>query len=122
MPSDGSRSTANKWAAAATRGDVSALTALYAPDAVRWGPSASSPRRGVPAIRDYYVQTFRVLGKPRIVMREQYGRVIGEASIVSGTYSLLRPGSEGLGRYTIISVQRDGEWLIVEHHMSLAVQ
>lgn len=116
------RTAADRWAAAATRGDVSALAALYAPDAVLWGPSASTPRRGVPAIRDYYAQTLKVLGKPRIVLREHYARVIGEASIVSGTYSVMRPGSEALGRHTIVSVQRQGEWLIVEHHMSLAVQ
>jgi uncharacterized protein (TIGR02246 family) len=116
------RTAAEKWAAAATRGDVSALASLYAADAVLWGPSASAPRRGVPAIRDYYAQTLRALGKPRIVLREQYGRVVGEASIVSGTYSVMRVGSEALGRHTIVSVQRQGQWLIVEHHMSMAVQ
>ena len=45
---------ADRWAVAFTKGDLNALMGVYDRDAILWGTSASSMRKGTRAIRDYY--------------------------------------------------------------------
>ena len=43
---------ADRWAVAFTKGDLNALIGVYDRDAILWGTSASSMRKGTRAIRD----------------------------------------------------------------------
>lgn len=118
---------AEQWAAAFTKGDLDALMRLYDDDAQLWGTSSSQLRKGARAIRQYYAQLLKAFPGIRISLRETNPRVYGDAGVSSGSYTMRRVGANGKvvvtsARFTMTYVRRDGQWLIVDQHSSLATR
>jgi uncharacterized protein (TIGR02246 family) len=100
---------------------------LYDKDALMWGTSSSSMRKGSNAIRDYYTKLLRAFPGTRVSLEETTLRVYGEAAVNSGSYTMTRVSREGgdsvtAARFTMVYVRREGKWRIVDHHSSLATR
>jgi len=118
---------AEQWAAAFTRGDLDALMSLYDDDAQMWGTSSSQIRKGARAIRQYYAQLLKAFPGTRITLHETNPRRYGDAGVNSGSYTMRRVAADGRvvvtsARFTMTYVRRDGKWLIVDQHSSLATR
>ena len=116
---------ADRWAVAFTKGDLNALMGVYDRDAILWGTSASSMRKGPRAIRDYYGLLFAGVPGTRIALRDTSARLYGDTAVTAGTYVLHGAGSDGrqtatLVRFVMVCVKRNGAWVVAEHHLSLA--
>ncbi len=98
------------------------VVALYDPEAVLWGTRSSTLRDNPAAIRDYFNILRTVPPSYKVVLGEQRIRVYGDIAINTGTYTF----SEDLegkpitrpARFSFVYRNRDGRWLIVDHHSS----
>ena len=118
---------AEQWAAAFSKGDLDALMSLYDDDARLWGTSSSQLRKGARAIRQYYAQLLKAFPGTRVSLRETNPRLYGDAGVNSGLYTMRRVAADGKvvvtsARFTMTYVRRDGRWLIVDQHSSLATR
>ena len=110
------------WADAFNSRDPERVLALYDSDAVLWGTVSPTLRDTREGLREY----FKVLpGSPqgRVSFGEQRIRIYGDVAITSGyyTFSNVRDGQTLMfpARFSLTYRQRDGRWLIVDHHSSL---
>jgi len=94
---------------------------MYDPDAVLWGTTAKTFAPNPTAIAEY----FKDVGKrpnARVAFGEQHIRVYGDVAVNTGyyTFSDVREGKEVSvpARFTLVFRNRDGRWLIVDHHSS----
>ena len=115
----------DRWAVAYTKGDLNGLIAVYDRDAILWGTSASSMRKGAWAIREYYELLLAGLPARRVALRDTKARLYGDTAVTAGSYVL--HGTDGGGRRTVtpvrfvmVCVKRDGVWVVAEHHLSPA--
>ena len=116
---------ADRWAVAFTKSDLNALMGVYDRDAILWGTSASSMRKGARAIRDYYGLLFAGVPGSRVALRDTSARLYGDTAVMAGTYVLHGTGSDGRQtatpvRFVMVCVKRNGAWVVAEHHLSLA--
>ena len=116
---------ANRWAVAFTKGDLNALIGVYDRDAILWGTSASSMRKGTRAIRDYYGLLLSGVPGTRVVLRDTGARLYGGTAVTTGSYVLHETSSDGRQtvtpvRFVMICVKREGAWVVAEHYLSLA--
>jgi len=100
---------------------------LYDDDARLWGTSSSQLRKGARAIRQYYAQLLKAFPGTRVSLRETNPRLYGDAGVNSGLYTMRRVAADGKvvvtsARFTMTYVRRDGRWLIVDQHSSLATR
>lgn len=111
------------WVDAFNKRDTGRLTQMYDPEAVIWGTDAQRPASGSSAIAEY----FKNLAAPQrsavtAAIGEQRIRVYGDTAIDSGTYTfwVMRDGKQEPvpARYSLVYRNRDGKWLIVDHHSS----
>ena len=126
-------SAAKEQVAAATRAWIDAMgahdqervVALYDPEAVLWGTTSPTIRDNPAAIRDYF--DFLRTAPPHYkgVLGEQRIRVYGDVAINTGTYTFVGPAVDAAGkpisrpgRFSFVYRNRDGRWLIVDHHSS----
>jgi uncharacterized protein (TIGR02246 family) len=115
----------DRWAVAFTKGDLNALMGVYDRDAILWGTSASSMRKGARAIRDYYGLLLTGVPGTRVALRDASARLYGDTAVAAGTYVLHGTGRNGGQtatpvRFVMVCVKRDGAWVVAEHHLSLA--
>jgi uncharacterized protein (TIGR02246 family) len=109
------------WIDAFNSHDPARVVALYAPEAVFWGTVSPTLRDTPEAIRDYFK------GLPdqpqlKIELGEQRIRVYGDMALNTGSYTVLnvREGQPVTtpARFSFTYRQRDGRWMIVDHHSS----
>ena len=129
----GGDSAAREQVAAATRAWIDAMgshdqervLALYDPEAVLWGTTSPTIRDNPASIREYF--NFLRTAPPyyKGVLGEQRIRVSGDMAINSGTYTFIGPAVDAAGkpisrpaRFSFVYRNRDGRWLIVDHHSS----
>lgn len=129
----GGDGAAKEQVAAATRAWIDAMgshdqervLALYDRDAVLWGTTSPTIRDNPASIREYF--NFLRTAPPyyKGVLGEQRIRVYGDMAINSGTYTFIGPALDAAGkpisrpaRFTFVYRNRDGRWLIVDHHSS----
>ncbi|MBI4207637.1 MAG: SgcJ/EcaC family oxidoreductase [Betaproteobacteria bacterium] len=129
----GDGSGAKEQVAAATRAWIDAMgshdqervLALYDPEAVLWGTTSPTIRVNPVSIRGYF--NFLRTAPPyyRGVLGEQRIRVYGDLAINTGTYTFIGPALDAAGnpisrqaRFSFVYRNRDGRWLIVDHHSS----
>jgi uncharacterized protein (TIGR02246 family) len=109
------------WVEAYNSRDPARITSLYDSEAVFWGTSAKTISANPAAIAEY----FKDAGKrpnARVTLGEQHIRVYGDVAVNTGSYTFadVRDGqnTETAARYTFVYRQRDGKWMIVDHHSS----
>jgi uncharacterized protein (TIGR02246 family) len=110
------------WVEAFNSRDPKRIVALYAPDAVLWGTTATTIATTPDAIWAYFKDAGQ---RPwtRVAVDAQHARVLGTIAIASGSYTFsdVREGvatNVRPARFTFV-FRRDGDrWLIVEHHSS----
>ena len=98
---------AAQWAAAFDRGDLDALMSLYDDEALLWGTSSSTLRRGTVQIRQYYAQILKAFPGTRIALGEATPRIYGETGVSSGSYTVRRVAGDGKARVTSRALHHD---------------
>ncbi len=110
------------WIDAMNSHDAQRVVALYDPEAVLWGTRSSTLRDTPDTIRDYFNILQTVPSSYSVVIGEQRIRIYGDVGINTGTYTfsedrdgktITRPA-----RFSFVYRNRDGRWLIVDHHSS----
>jgi uncharacterized protein (TIGR02246 family) len=98
------------------------VVALYDAEAVLWGTRSSTLRDTPATVRDYFKILQTVPSSYKVVLGEQRIRVYGDIAINTGTYTLSedRDGKPIIrpARFSLVYRNRDGRWLIVDHHSS----
>ena len=98
------------------------VVALYDPEAVLWGTRSPTLRDSPATVRDYFKILQTVPSSYRVVLGEQRIHIYGDMAINTGTYTfsedregkaITRPA-----RFSFVYRNRDGRWLIVDHHSS----
>jgi uncharacterized protein (TIGR02246 family) len=123
-PQDEVAAATHAWIGAVNSHDAGRVVTLYDPEAVLWGAQSPVLRDSPALIRDYFeiLRTFPPWYKA--VLGEQRIRVYGDIAINSGTYRFSggrdAPLTSWPVRFSFVYWKRDGRWLIVEHHTSLA--
>jgi uncharacterized protein (TIGR02246 family) len=113
-----------RWMARVCEGDVSAILALYEPDAVLVPTYGRAVLRGRVELGGYF-RTFTA-DRPGLCGRIDTATVQGGAGrtrVVSGTYTFAWDGPDGpesaAARYTFVLVpSRKNGWRILTHHSS----
>jgi len=119
----GAKTVDDAWVAAAKVGDVNALVALYAPDAVLYTPDAMEAR-GTAAIRKAYEDMFGSMKVTDARIDSQY-QSAGDLSVGYGTATLtMVPKAGGAPqtmtvRVTAAARNIKGKWLYVADHASV---
>jgi uncharacterized protein (TIGR02246 family) len=99
------------------------VVALYDTDAVLWGTRSATLRDTPATVRDYFKILQTVPSSYKVVVGEQRIRIYGDIAINTGTYTfsedrddkpVIRPA-----RFSFVYRNRDGRWLIVDHHSSV---
>jgi len=113
------------WIDAMGSHDPERVVGLYAPEAVLWGTTSPALRDNPATVRDYF--NFLRTAPPyyKGVLGEQRIRVYGDLAINTGTYTFIGPARDAAGkpisrpaRFSFVYRNRDGRWLIVDHHSS----
>ena len=125
--------TAKEQVAAATRAWIEAMgnhdqervLSLYDPEAVLWGTTSPTIRDNPASVREYFNFLPTAPSYYKGVLGEQHVRVYGDTAINTGTYTFIGPALDAAGtpinrpaRFSFVYRNRDGRWLIVDHHSS----
>ena len=120
--SDGMKGVDEKWAAAAKKGDVEALVALYAPDATMYPPDALEAK-GTDAIRKSYTDMLAAMTVTEAVFDCTY-KIVGDTAYGFGIATVtMQPKAGGPPqalkvRVTEVGKKLNGKWVYVVDHAS----
>jgi uncharacterized protein (TIGR02246 family) len=120
--SHGAKIVDDAWVRAIEAGDVDALVALYAPNAVLYPPDAQEAR-GADAIRKTYADIFESVAISGVKLTAEY-QTAGDVSVSYGLMTFkMTPRSGGQAdtitvRVTAVAKQINGKWLYVADHAS----
>jgi uncharacterized protein (TIGR02246 family) len=121
-PRDDVAAATKAWIEAMNSRDPEKVVALYDSDAILWGTVSPTLRDTPMAIRDYFKTLPTFPPEFRGVVNEERIRVYGDIAINSGayTFSTMRDGKPATipARFSFVYRNRDGRWLIVDHHSS----
>lgn len=111
----------NRWRHAFAGDSTDAIRTLYEEQACLWGTLSSIRRDNRDEIEAYFKQAF-VYSNRRVEFDEPHIRLFENFAVSSGTYRFSwESGGEMVtteARYSLVYVNRRGEWLITEHHSS----
>ena len=119
---DDAYAVVERWAETFNAGDVSAITALYAPEATIWGTLGHVITTQPDEIRSYFDAAFRAGLKVKLqpFVIHAFG---DDGVIVAGHYEFSRiADSEAVtfpARYSFVLGKADDGWLIAHQHSSL---
>jgi uncharacterized protein (TIGR02246 family) len=119
---DGVKAVDEAWEAAAKKGDVEAVVALYAPDAVYYPPDMFE-LRGTEAIRKSYADWFGAMTITAAKIDSTYQNA-GDVSVGWGTATLtMQPKAGGAAetvtvRVTAVAKKIAGKWQYILDHAS----
>jgi hypothetical protein len=89
---------------------------------VLWGTLSRTLNAERPALRQYFVNAFKVLPGLKVAFGEQRIRVYGDAAVNTGYYTFSYVKDEETktwpARYSFTYVKNGERWLIVDHHSS----
>ncbi|KGU83155.1 SgcJ/EcaC family oxidoreductase [Pseudomonas mediterranea] len=112
----------DQWNKTLQTGSATAMTSLYAPDAILQ-PTLSNKVRTTPAqIQDYFEHF--LAGKPVGQINYREIRHLGpDAAMDSGVYTFTLTNADGSkkdvqARYTYLYERLNGQWKIINHHSS----
>jgi len=113
------------WIAAMNSHDPERVVALYDAEAVLWGTRSPTLRDNPATVRDYFNLLSTLPPDYKGVLGEQRIRVYGDIAINTGTYTFIGPARDAAGkpisrpaRFSFVYRNRDGRWLIGDHHSS----
>ena len=98
------------------------VVALYDAEAVLWGTRSATLRDTPATVRDYFKILQSVPPSYKVVLDEQRIRIYADLAINTGSYTfseerdgkaITRPA-----RFSFFYRNRDGHWLIIDHHSS----
>ena len=98
------------------------VVALYDKEAALWGTRSPTLRDNPAAVGEYFKILDTVAPSYKVNLDEQRIRVYGDIAINTGRYTfseikddkpLVRPA-----RFSFVFVNRNGHWMIVDHHSS----
>ena len=75
------------WGQALGEDDPDKVLPFYSDDAVLWGTLSPTVRDNRPALREYFVNAFKVLPSLKVTFGEQHIRVYGDAAVNTGYYT-----------------------------------
>ena len=111
------------WIDAMGSHDAPRVVALYDAEAVLWGTRSPTLRDTPATVADYFNILRTVPPSYKAVLDEQRIRVYGDIALNTGSYTFseLRDGKEILrpARFSFVYRNRNGRWLIVDHHSSV---
>jgi uncharacterized protein (TIGR02246 family) len=121
----GAKGVDDAWVAAVKSGNVEAVVALYAPDAVMYAPDAMESH-GTAAIRAGYTNMLGAMTVLDATMDTHY-ETVGDLSVGYGTATLtMQPKAGGGGapskmtvRVTAVAKRINGKWLYIADHASI---
>jgi uncharacterized protein (TIGR02246 family) len=119
---DGIKGVDDAWVAAAKKGDVEAIVALYAPDAVYYPPDVFEAR-GTAGIRKAYAAWFAAVTITEAKIESTY-TTSGDLSLGHGTATVtMQPKAGGppqtmTVRVTAVAKKVGGKWMYVADHAS----
>ena len=105
------------WADAFNSRQTARIAALYDPEAVLWGTSSKKMATTPAEIAEYFNNASKVPSL-KVAISDQKVRTYGDIAISTGAYTFSFPKGELAARFTFVFYNREGKWLIVEHHSS----
>jgi len=120
---DGAKMVDDAWKAAVLAGNLDAVVALYAPDAVMYPPDAMSVV-GTEAIRENWTGFLATFTVNEVSFEGRYGTE-GDVSWGAGLWKLTvtpKPDGEPMvleGRASSVCKKIDGKWLYLVDHASM---
>lgn len=116
------RAATEGWIAAFNRADAVGMAAIYDPQAVLWGTTATELITTKQGIEAYFNAVFALRPVPSMVLNDTLPRVFGDVAVSSGRYTLtLSPPPqlrEVPARFSFTWRRVAGAWRIVDHHSS----
>ena len=110
------------WIEAMTSHNAERVVALYDAEAVLWGTRSATLRDTPVTVRDYFKVLQTVPSSYKVVLGEQRIRIYGDIALNTGTYTFSEDRDGKLitrpARFSFVYRNRDGRWLIVDHHSS----
>ncbi len=119
----GAQALDNAWVKGVKAGDIEAVVALYAPDAMLYPPGEMAAK-GRDAIRAVWGGFLSANTVTECKLYETGYRTSGDTSMGWGRFSLtFQPKAGGApatleGRYSDVAVKKDGKWLYILDHAS----
>ena len=122
-PKEDVAATTQAWVDAMNSHNKDAVVALYDKEAALWGTRSPTLRDSPAAVSDDFKILDTVPPSYKVVLDEQRIRVYGDIAINTGRYTfselkddkpLVRPA-----RFSFVFLNRNGRWLIVDHHSSV---
>jgi uncharacterized protein (TIGR02246 family) len=121
-PKEDVMAATQSWIDAMNTRDPERVVALYDPDAVLWGTVSPALRDTPAGIRDYFKGLPGFPPEFKAVVGEQRVRIYGDTAINTGSYTFttVREGKPTTipARFSFVYRNRDGRWMIVDHHSS----
>jgi len=116
----------DKWVDSVTAADPDTVAKLYAKNAVFWGTVSPFMRTTREGIKNYF-EHFMLLEHLDVIYYKPMVRVYGDVAINSGYYTFFHEKDGKMmsipARYTFVYLKnRDGEWMIIDHHSSAVPQ
>ena len=113
----------NEWAEAFRKESPDAILSLYHEEAVLWGTVSPMRRDDPEAIRDYFVNAFKVWPGHQVTFQDHYVRLFGDRVAVNTgyyTFSWTQDGNTKMlpARFSFTLVKLGDTWRIVDHHSS----
>ena len=121
-PKDDVGAATQAWIDGMNSHNAERVVALYDAEAVLWGTRSSTLRDTPATVRDYFKVLQTVPSSYKVVLGERRIRIYGDLAINTGTYTFSedRDGKPVTrpARFSFVYRNRDGRWLIVDHHSS----
>jgi uncharacterized protein (TIGR02246 family) len=120
----GAETVDQAWTKAVMAGDLNAVMALYAKDAIMWLPGAPEAK-GTEAIRKSYTEFFAANTVTRASFANAHYQSGGNFSVGWGDFTLvLKPKKGGdsvtlSGRFSVIATKENGKWVYLVDHASM---
>jgi len=115
------RAATTRWVDAFNRKSSQDIVALYGKDAVFFGTSSPVLRDSPELVKDYF-KSLPTLGDAVITVSDSRVQVYGNVAVHTGFYtrSSAQDGKlvQNPARFTFVYEQRNGQWVIVNHHSS----
>jgi uncharacterized protein (TIGR02246 family) len=120
---EGAQSVDQAWKKAILAGDVDALIACYATDAVGWF-SDFAPAKGKEAIRQVYITFFQANIVKDVTFTNTHYHLCGDMAVGWGEYTFITTNKAGdnkmtsTGRFTEVAKKENGKWVYAVDHAS----